>query len=174
MDVLNVSLLLSILELNSGNIGIITVEDSGDLFKSGTLGFDVEEEDEDELDSDPDLCLISMLNLMTSECETYSVEAPEVPVVGKVLESDGVGLVANGKSNLDEEVHDHETSSTESEGADFQSVGDDQTGPSNGVTDVKEPDESNLRVSQSLDLGFTAGFEASGDNCPDEEEEEHS
>lgn len=104
----------------------------------------------------------------------YSVEAPEVPVVRKVLESDGVGLVTNGKSNLDEEVHDHETSSAKSEGANFQSVGDDQTGPSDGVADVEEPDEGDLRVSQALDLGLTGGFEASGDNCPDEEEDQHT
>lgn len=55
MDVLDVSLLLSVLKLDIGNVGVITIEDSGDLLKSGTLGFDVEEEDEDELDSDPDL-----------------------------------------------------------------------------------------------------------------------
>ena len=55
MNVLNISLLLSVLKVNVGDVGIITIEDSGDLFKSGTLGFDVEEEDEDELDSDPDL-----------------------------------------------------------------------------------------------------------------------
>ena len=55
MDVLDVSLLLSVLKLDIGHVGVITIEDSGDLLKSGTLGFDVEEEDEDELDSDPDL-----------------------------------------------------------------------------------------------------------------------
>ena len=105
---------------------------------------------------------------------TYSVKAPEVPVVGEVLESNGVGLVTNGESNLDEEVHDHETSSTESERADFQSVGDDQTGPSDGVADVEEPDEGNLRVSKLLDFDFTGGFESSGDDGPDEEENKHT
>ena len=62
MDMLDISLLLSVPEMDIGNVGIITIEDSGDLFKSGTLGFDVEEEDEDELDSDPDLLFISILN----------------------------------------------------------------------------------------------------------------
>lgn len=62
MDMLDISLLLSVPEVDIGNVGIITIEDSGDLLKSGTLGFDVEEEDEDELDSDPDLLFISILN----------------------------------------------------------------------------------------------------------------
>ena len=62
MDMLDISLLLSVPEMDIGNVGIITIEDSGDLLESGTLGFDVEEEDEDELDSDPDLLFISILN----------------------------------------------------------------------------------------------------------------
>jgi hypothetical protein len=51
------SLLLSVFEVNLCDISIITIENSGNLFQSRALGFDVEEEDEDELDSDPNLFL---------------------------------------------------------------------------------------------------------------------
>lgn|SRR5687767_9367176 len=105
---------------------------------------------------------------------TYSVEAPEVPVVGKVLEGDGVGLVADGESDLDEEVHDHQTTSTESVWGDFKSVGDDQTGPGDGVTDVEEPDEGDLGVSETLDLCLAGGFEAGSNDCPGQEEQQHT
>lgn len=105
---------------------------------------------------------------------TYSVEAPEVPVVWKVLEGDGVGLVADSESDLDEEVHDGKTTSTESEGADLQSVGNDQTGPSDGVADIEEPDEGNLGVSKSLNLGLSSGLEAGSDNGPGQEEQQHT
>lgn len=104
----------------------------------------------------------------------YSVEAPEVPLVGKVLEGDGVGLVANGESDLDEEVHDHQATSTESIRSDLQCVGDDQTRPRDGVADVEEPDEGDLRVSELLDLSLSRGFEACGDNGPGQEENQHT
>jgi hypothetical protein len=37
------------------DLGVLAVEDFGQLFQRWTLGFDVEEVDEDELDKDPDL-----------------------------------------------------------------------------------------------------------------------
>ncbi|KAI6755517.1 hypothetical protein HG531_004623 [Fusarium graminearum] len=128
------SLFLAVIVVDLRDIGIIAIKDSCDLFEGRTLSLNVEEEDKDELDSDPDLFVF----------------------VGKVLESDGVGLVTDGESNLDEEVHDHQTSGTESEGANLQSVGDDQTRPGNGVTDVEEPDKGDLGISEALDLCLTA------------------
>jgi hypothetical protein len=51
------SLLLSVLEVNLCNISIITIKDSSNLLQSRSLGLNVEEEDEGELDSDPNLFL---------------------------------------------------------------------------------------------------------------------
>ena len=146
--VLNSSLLLSVVVVNICDISIIAIEDPRDLFKSWALSFDVEEENEDKLDSDPNLSLLVFWKSNSSMGSgTYSIETPEVPVVRKVFESDGVGLVTDGESNLNEEVHDHEATSTESEWADFQSVSDNKTGPGNRVADVEEPNKGNLGVS---------------------------
>jgi hypothetical protein len=101
---------------------------------------------------------------------TYSVDGVELPVGGKVSESMRVDVLVDGKSNLDEEVHDHETTGSESEWDNLQSVGDNQTRPGNGVADIEEPDECNLRVSETLDLYLTAGFEAGCNNSPGQEE----
>lgn len=49
------SLLLSIVVVDLGDISIISIEDPGDLLESRALGLNIEEEDEDELDSDPNL-----------------------------------------------------------------------------------------------------------------------
>ena len=55
---LNSSLLLSVVVVNICDISIIAIEDPRDLFKSWALSFDVEEENEDKLDSDPNLSLL--------------------------------------------------------------------------------------------------------------------
>jgi hypothetical protein len=49
------------LEVNVGNLRIITVEDLGDLLKGWATSLDVEDADEDELEEDPALAGISML-----------------------------------------------------------------------------------------------------------------
>ena len=41
--------------IDVGNNSIISVENAGNLLKSRSLGLNVEEVDEDKLDSDPDL-----------------------------------------------------------------------------------------------------------------------
>jgi hypothetical protein len=41
------------------NLSLITIEDLGDLFKSGTTGLDVEDSDEDEFEEDPALVVVS-------------------------------------------------------------------------------------------------------------------
>ena len=46
---------LNLLDVNVSDLGILAVEDLGDLFEGRALGLDVEEADEEELDVDPDL-----------------------------------------------------------------------------------------------------------------------
>lgn len=49
------SLFLAVIVVDLRDIGIIAIKDSCDLFEGRTLSLNVEEEDKDELDSDPDL-----------------------------------------------------------------------------------------------------------------------
>jgi hypothetical protein len=49
------SLLLGVIIANVSNIGIVAIEDPSNLLKSRALGFHVEEVNEDELDSNPNL-----------------------------------------------------------------------------------------------------------------------
>lgn len=92
----------------------------------------------------------------------------------QVLQGNGVGLVADREGDLDEEVHDHETTSTESVGQDLQRISNEQAGPGDGVRDIKEPDEHDLRVSETLDVRFAGNFETSGDNGPGNEHKHHA
>ena len=51
--------LLNHLNVDVSNLSVITIEDLGDLFKSGTTGLDVEDSDEDEFEKDPALVVVS-------------------------------------------------------------------------------------------------------------------
>lgn len=51
--------LLNHLNVDVSNLSVITIEDLGDLFKSGTTGLDVEDSDEDEFEEDPTLIVVS-------------------------------------------------------------------------------------------------------------------
>lgn len=53
---LDLSMLL-IVVIDVSNNSVVSIENASDLLQSGPLGLDVEEVDEDELDSDPDLNL---------------------------------------------------------------------------------------------------------------------
>jgi hypothetical protein len=53
------------LEIDVGNLSLITVEDLGNLLKSGSLSLDVENGDEDELEEDPALDNISLLLVLS-------------------------------------------------------------------------------------------------------------
>jgi hypothetical protein len=48
------------LDIDVGDLSLITVEDLGDLLEGGSLGLDVEDADEDELEGDPALSNISI------------------------------------------------------------------------------------------------------------------
>lgn len=71
-----VGLLLDLSEIDVSN-SIVTIEDTGDLLKGGSLGLDVEVPDEDEFTKVPE-----------------GVEKHEVPVVGHVVPRKLVGLAA--------------------------------------------------------------------------------
>jgi hypothetical protein len=47
------------LDIDVGNLSLLTVEDLGDLLEGGSLGLDVEDADEDELEGNPALSGIS-------------------------------------------------------------------------------------------------------------------
>lgn len=49
------SLLLGVAIVDMGNLSLVTIKDPSNLLQSRTLGFDVEEVNEDEFDGDPDL-----------------------------------------------------------------------------------------------------------------------
>jgi hypothetical protein len=47
------------LNIDVSDLSLITIEDLGDLLKSGTTGLDVEDGDEDEFEEDPALVSVS-------------------------------------------------------------------------------------------------------------------
>ena len=135
---------------------VVAVEDLGDLLESRALGLDVDKVDEDELNKDP-------------EC----VEEGEVPVARQVLPRDGVGLVADGEDGLDCDVHDHQTLGAETEGQNLESVGDEQTGPGDGVEDAENPDDGDLDVSGGL-VGVAGVLVDCRGDSPDGEHDDHT
>ena len=54
------SVLSNLVGIDDCNLGLVAVEDLGDLLESGTLGLDVVEDDEDEFKENPDLVKISI------------------------------------------------------------------------------------------------------------------
>jgi hypothetical protein len=119
---------LNLLEINVGNLSLITIEDTSNLLESRTAGLDVKDGDEDEFEEDPALLLISM-KFKNDACDgsTYGVDGVELPGGLEMLESKGVDVLVDGQSNLNEQVHDHETLGTNLEGQDLDSVSDEQT-----------------------------------------------
>jgi hypothetical protein len=59
---------LNSLEIDVGNLSLITVEDLSDLLEGGTLGLNVEDSDEDKLEEDPALENVSFW-MERRECE---------------------------------------------------------------------------------------------------------
>ena len=72
----------------------------------------------------------------------------------EVLETVRVDVLVDGQSNLDEEVHDHETLGTNLEWQDLDSIGNKQTRPSQSVSDGEDPDHGNDGLTSSLALGL--------------------
>jgi hypothetical protein len=94
-----------------------------------------------------------MICLRDHRWVTYGVDGVELPSRVEVLESVRVDVLVDGQSNLNEQVHDHETLGTNLEGQDLDSVGDKQTRPSQRVSDGEDPDHSNDGLTSSLALG---------------------
>lgn len=65
-------------------------------------------------------------------------------------EPKGVDVLVDGKRNLDEEVHNHETLGTNLEGQDLDSVGHKQTRPSQSVSNGEDPDHGNNTLTSGL------------------------
>lgn len=53
------NVLVNLAQVNVGDLGLITIEDLGDLLESGSAGLDVEDGNEDEFEEDPALVEIS-------------------------------------------------------------------------------------------------------------------
>jgi hypothetical protein len=166
------NLLLDLLEINIGHIGIITIEDLSQLLESGTPSLNVEEVDEAELDEDPN-----------------SVNQRQVPVVRKFLPGNWVGvtrmvrlvqttiniegdLLSENQRCLHSQVHDHDTLGAQAVGENLEGVGDEQTGPGDGVEHGKEPDEDDLWVTGGFDI--LGSLVDGGNDSPCEEHENHA
>lgn len=61
MVLVDLDLLLDLVNIDVGNIGLVAIDDLGELLESGALGLDVHEEDEDELGGDPALFVIVLV-----------------------------------------------------------------------------------------------------------------
>lgn len=78
---------------------------------------------------------------------TYCVDEVESPSVWvESSKGDGVGVGVECQSDLHAEVHDHETLGSQHVWQDLDSVADQQTRPSKGVEDAKDPDEHNHSI----------------------------
>lgn len=72
---------------------------------------------------------------------TYSIDGVELPL-GVELEAVGVDILVEGESDLDPEVHEHETLGADLEGQNFDGVGDEETRPRKRIGDGEDPDHS--------------------------------
>jgi hypothetical protein len=105
-----------------------------------------------------------------SEDSTYRVDGVQLPVGHQVGESERVDVLVDGQSDLDEKVHDHETFGTNLEGQDFDSVGDEETRPSERIGNGEDPDHGN----DTLTSGLAAMLLLLGRaNSPDNEADTH-
>jgi len=71
---------LDLRNIRNTRLGLVAVEDLGNLLERGTLGLDVEEVDDDELEGDP-----------------AAVNGVEFPAGGESLEADGVDVPVGRK-----------------------------------------------------------------------------
>jgi hypothetical protein len=85
-------LLLDLIQVQVGDLSVLSVEDLAEFLQSWASGLYVEEVDECEFDEDPD-----------------GVECDERVLWVDVVPGDGVGLIAENQCSLDSQVHDHES-----------------------------------------------------------------
>lgn len=101
--------------------------------RSDVPSLNVVEVDEDELKEDP-----------------AGVDGKELPVLANPStvagNSERIDLVVDGDGDLHGQVHDEKTLGAELEWKNFDGVGDEKTGPGEGVRHTMEPDEENVDV----------------------------
>ena len=141
------NLLLHLLEVDVGN-SVITIKNASNLLQSRALGLNIEEPDEHKLKEVPE-----------------SVEQHEVPVVGKVVPGQQVGLVTKSKDSLNSDIQNHHALSTETEGKNLQSVSDQEARKADIIEDTEEPDEDDLGIA-GASVGFARVLVDSTSNCP--------
>ena len=103
---------------------------------------------------------------------SYSVEEPEVPSMGQVVDRERVCLGRKGEDGLNRDVHDHHTLGAEVERQDFEGIGNKQPRETNGVEDTKDPDKDNLRNTKAFRL--VMAFVFAGHGSPDCERNNHA
>ncbi len=85
--------LLDLFEIEMRDLGVVAIDDLGELFECRPFGLDVHEVDEGELEPDPD--------------GVDDVQFPGV-VEAERLEGDRVGVLVEQQRDLDRDVEDHE------------------------------------------------------------------
>jgi len=110
------------------------------------------EVDDNQLNSDPD-----------------TVE--DIVLPANVVKTDGVDVLVEDQSDLDEQVHQHETLSTNVERQDLDGVGDQKTGPGEVIGGGVNEDHGNDGLSGSWVPGDS---ELGRTNRPDSEGDKHT
>lgn len=124
-------ILLDLLKINIRHLRLVSVDDLGQLLECRALGLDIHEIDECELETDPE--------------GVNDVQSPRV-VRAEGLEGDRVGVLVEQKCDLDRDVEDHQTLSTQLVREDLDCVADQETRPGDRVGDLEEPDEDDERL----------------------------
>lgn len=157
------SLLLDLLHSNMANGSVVTVNDLGNLLQSRTSCLDIHEVDEDDLTEDPD--------------GVDEVESPGVATVNLIVtdlpsgEGQRVQVVVQEEGDLNGNVQDHETLSTERVGENLNTIANEETRPAGGVEDTVEPDKENHGVVGSRSLVL---FIETASESPEDEDKEHA
>jgi hypothetical protein len=102
---------------------------------------------------------------------TYSVDGVELPCGHEVLESERVDVLVDGQSDLNPEVHDHESLGANLVGQDLDGVRDEKTRPGKRVGNGEDPDHGDDSAAGSLASG---GLLAGRANGPDNEGDHHT
>jgi hypothetical protein len=102
---------------------------------------------------------------------TYSINGVELPVGLQVFEAERVDVLVDGESDLDEEVHKHETLGTNLEGQDFDGISDKKTRPGKRVRHGEHPDKSDDGATGGSAL---LGFLLRGADRPENEDDAHA
>jgi hypothetical protein len=103
---------------------------------------------------------------------TYSVEEPEVPRVGQVVDGKRIGLGRESENGLHGDIHDHHTLGAEVERQNLESVGDEKTRETDGVEDTENPDKDNLADTIAFRAIMSLIF--AGQGSPDGEGNNHA